>query len=205
MMEMMPQPMVLPRSNPVPERRCIMSHQSGDPITMVRFVANPDGVITPDVAAKLPGRGAWVTADRAMLGKAASSGKLARALGGKLPAGDLAEQVDRLLVKRCQEGLAMGRRGGITLGGGGKIKAEGQVFGLLIASDASAREARALRGDVMHDWVISTMTSDEIGAPFGRPMAFVAIVNGQWRQAQHLAGELKRLDGLRSSAAERPK
>jgi len=45
------------------------------------------------------------------------------------------------------------------------------------------------------------MTSDEIGAPFGRPMAFVAIVNGQWRQARHLAVELKRLERLRSSAA----
>jgi len=185
----------------VPERRCIISHDSGETTAMVRFVANPDGVITPDVAAKLPGRGAWVMADRAMLEKAASSGKLARALGGKLPDSALADQVDRLLVKRCQEGLAMGRRGGITLGGGGKIKAEGRVFGLLIASDASPREARALRGDVAHDWVISAMTSDEIGAPFGRPMAFVAIVNGQWRQARHLAVELKRLERLRSSAA----
>ena len=28
---------------------------------LIRFVADPDGNIVPDAAAKLPGRGAWVT------------------------------------------------------------------------------------------------------------------------------------------------
>ena len=31
---------------------------------LIRFVAGPDGQVVPDVAAKLPGRGLWVTATR---------------------------------------------------------------------------------------------------------------------------------------------
>ena len=179
------------------ERRCIISQRTDDNYDMVRFVADPSGVIIPDVAAKLPGRGAWVTADRDMLAQAVSTGRLVRALEGKKIDYDLAEQVESLLLKRCQDSLAMGRRGGITLGGSGKIKAEGDVSGLLIATDASEREARALRGDVSHDWVISTMTSDELGLPFGRPMAFVALLKGHLSQTKQVTQELMRLNRLR--------
>ena len=179
------------------ERRCIISQRTDDNYDMVRFVADPSGVIIPDVAAKLPGRGAWVTADRDMLAQAVSTGRLVRALEGKKIDYDLADQVESLLLKRCQDSLAMGRRGGITLGGSGKIKAEGDVSGLLIATDASEREARALKGDVSHDWVISTMTSDELGLPFGRPMAFVALLNGHLSQTKQVTQELMRLNRLR--------
>jgi len=180
-----------------PERRCIISQRTDDNYDMVRFVADPSGVIIPDVAAKLPGRGAWVTADRDMLAQAVSTGRLMRALEGKKIDDDLAEQVENLLLKRCQDSLAMGRRGGITLGGSGKIKAEGDVSGLLIATDASEREARALKGDVSHDWSISSMTSDELGLPFGRPMAFVALLKGHLSQTKQVTQELMRLNRLR--------
>ena len=120
-----------------------------------------------------------------------------RALEGKKIDDDLAEQVENLLLKRCQDSLAMGRRGGITLGGSGKIKAEGDVSGLLIATDASEREARALKGDVSHDWSISSMTSDELGLPFGRPMAFVALLKGHLSQTKQVTQELMRLNRLR--------
>jgi len=180
-----------------PERRCIISQRTDDNYDMVRFVADPSGVIIPDVAAKLPGRGAWVTADRDMLAQAVSTGRLVRALEGKKIDDDLAKQVESLLLKRCQDSLAMGRRGGITLGGSGKIKAEGDVSGLLIATDASEREARALKGDVSHDWSISSMTSDELGLPFGRPMAFVALLKGHLSQTKQVTQELMRLNRLR--------
>jgi predicted RNA-binding protein YlxR (DUF448 family) len=34
---------------------------------MIRYVVAPDGNVVPDVAQKLPGRGAWVSANRAAL------------------------------------------------------------------------------------------------------------------------------------------
>ena len=50
-----------------PERRCIATGQSQPARGLIRFVVGPDSQIVPDVAGKLPGRGIWVSADRAAL------------------------------------------------------------------------------------------------------------------------------------------
>ncbi len=44
------------------ERTCIVNRRSGSPDGLVRFVVGPEGDVVPDVKARLPGRGAWVTA-----------------------------------------------------------------------------------------------------------------------------------------------
>jgi predicted RNA-binding protein YlxR (DUF448 family) len=49
------------------ERRDIVSGEVMAEQKLVRFVASPDGVVTPDIARKLPGRGIWVAADRASI------------------------------------------------------------------------------------------------------------------------------------------
>ena len=41
-------------------RTCIVSRDELPPSDLIRFVAGPDGVIVPDLARKLPGRGVWV-------------------------------------------------------------------------------------------------------------------------------------------------
>ena len=41
-----------------PERRCIATGESGATERLIRFVLGPDGQVAPDLAAKLPGRGA---------------------------------------------------------------------------------------------------------------------------------------------------
>jgi len=46
------------------ERRCIVTGEVMPDSRLIRFVAAPDGQVVPDVAAKLPGRGLWVTATR---------------------------------------------------------------------------------------------------------------------------------------------
>ncbi len=58
------------------ERRCIVSGEHDSGANLIRFALSPDGVVTPDVAAKLPGRGAWVRADRAILEQAVEKGRL---------------------------------------------------------------------------------------------------------------------------------
>ncbi len=47
------------------QRRDIVSGAVLPESRLVRFVADPDGQVVPDVAAKLPGRGLWVEATRA--------------------------------------------------------------------------------------------------------------------------------------------
>ena len=55
-----------------PERRCIVTGETQPKAGLIRFVADPDGQVVPDLAEKLPGRGFWVVAERAALDKAAA-------------------------------------------------------------------------------------------------------------------------------------
>nr|WP_281503084.1 DUF448 domain-containing protein [Ancylobacter crimeensis] len=55
------------------------------PVTeLIRFVLGPDGQVVPDLTARLPGRGAWLTASRSALGEAIRRKAFARAFKGKL-------------------------------------------------------------------------------------------------------------------------
>ena len=62
-----------------PERKCIATGEVRPKHGLIRFAVGPGGQIAPDLAEKLPGRGIWVSADRAALEKAAAKGLFARA------------------------------------------------------------------------------------------------------------------------------
>ena len=62
------------------ERRCILSGDNAPRDMLVRLAISPDGLVLPDVAAKAPGRGAWIGVSRAALETALTEGHLRRAL-----------------------------------------------------------------------------------------------------------------------------
>ncbi|HET6224250.1 MAG TPA: DUF448 domain-containing protein, partial [Dongiaceae bacterium] len=53
-----------------PLRRCLVTREVLPKTDLVRFVVGPDGVLVPDVAGRLPGRGLWVKAQRDVLAAA---------------------------------------------------------------------------------------------------------------------------------------
>src|ERR1700674_856689 len=61
------------------ERRDIVSGEILPESRLLRFVADPDGHVVPDVAAKLPGRGLWVEASKDAVNKAVEKKLFARA------------------------------------------------------------------------------------------------------------------------------
>ena len=63
----------------VRERRCIVSGEVLPDRALIRFVVSPDGQVTPDVAAKLPGRGIWVGATQEALATAIRKNLFAKA------------------------------------------------------------------------------------------------------------------------------
>ncbi len=82
-----------------PERRCVVTGEVQPKAGLVRFVLSPEGIIFPDLANKLPGRGIWVTASRDLIAKAAAKGLFSR--GAKAPArapDDLVAQVEVNIV-----------------------------------------------------------------------------------------------------------
>lgn len=132
------------------ERRDIVSGQVADEAGLIRFVAGPDGVVTPDLARKLPGRGLWVAADRVSVETAAKKGLFARAAKAKVSASaDLADQVEILLKRRLLSGLGLARKSGDLTSGFEKVAAAldaGKAAWLIEASDGAADGRRKLWG-----------------------------------------------------------
>lgn len=123
------------------QRRDLVSGEVMDEARLIRFVAGPDGVVTPDVARKLPGRGLWVAADRAAVDTAARKGGFSRSARAKLNAPtDLADQVERLLAARILSAIGLARRAGDLTFGFEKVSAAliaGKVAWLIEAGDGA--------------------------------------------------------------------
>ena len=95
------------------ERRDIVSGEIMPEHRLFRFVADPDGEVVPDVAAKLPGRGLWVEASQAAIAKAVEKKLFARAAKAQVTAtADLGERAEKALVARMLGDLGIARRSG---------------------------------------------------------------------------------------------
>ncbi|WP_207102709.1 RNA-binding protein [Paracoccus shandongensis] len=154
-----------------PERRCIVTGEVQPKAGLIRFVAGPDGQVVPDLAEKLPGRGLWVSADRAAIDKAAAKGLFSRAAKApvKAPEG-LADMVEAGVAKRLVELVSLARKSGRAVAGFEKVKgwlAEGRAKVLLQASDGSDRGKGKLWTPTGGRW-FGCLTASELGLSFGR-------------------------------------
>lgn len=149
-----------------------MTRVSGPRGGLVRFVVGPDDEIVPDVDERLPGRGVWVTADRAMLERAVEKrlfGRGARQAVRVDPG--IADRVEALLARRCIELLALARRAGSAVAGLAKVRQAletGRPGVLLEAADGAEdgrARLRALAGDRP---VVAILTAAELAGAFGR-------------------------------------
>jgi predicted RNA-binding protein YlxR (DUF448 family) len=135
-------------------RTCIATRSKGAPEAMVRFVVGPDGAVVPDLAGRLPGRGAWISLQRAAVETAVKRRAFARAFRREVavdPA--LADHLDRLLEKAALEGLSLANKGGAVVCGFTKVAdaiAAGPIAALIhaceAADDGTDKLDRALRG-----------------------------------------------------------
>ena len=128
-----------------PERRCILTGAHGPRVSLIRLAVGPDEQIAADLGAKLPGRGAWITADRSILEAALAKGKLKGALARafksnnlKLP-DNLADQIAAGLERRALDRLGLENKAGNLIWGHervGEALLKGKVRLLMHASDA---------------------------------------------------------------------
>lgn len=190
----------------VRERRCIVSQESLPEARLIRFALAPDGVVTPDVAAKLPGRGAWVRADRASVEAAARKGAFKRAFKAEARAAPgLADQVEALLHRRCLELLGLARRAGAVAIGATQVEAairSGAAKLLVEASDGAADGREKLLSLHIGLWggppaAVACFSSEELGVALGRERVIHACLL-QERLATGWAGEIARLAGFRA-------
>lgn len=181
------------------ERTCIATGAASPPEGLLRFALDPAGVVTPDLAARLPGRGAWVTALRSAVVTAAQS-KFSRAFRreARLGAGDdaaaFAARVGEQLKSRALASLGLARRAGVAACGFEKVAEAlraGDVGLVVVAADAGddgrSKIAR-LRGDVPS---VDAFLSAEMSGALGREgLVYVAI--GRGREADRAREDAER-------------
>lgn len=130
------------------ERTCIATRTVKPVAEMIRFVAAPDGSVVPDLERKLPGRGVWTGASRALVEQAVRERAFERAFRGKAKVQPgLSNLVDRLLEKAALEGLSLANKAGVLITGAAKVEAaltNGEVALLIHASDAQPDGVRKL-------------------------------------------------------------
>jgi predicted RNA-binding protein YlxR (DUF448 family) len=159
------------KDNDAPERRCIVTGERHPRGGLLRFVIGPEGQVVPDLAAKLPGRGIWLSADTAVIEKAATRGLFARAARAPVtvPPG-LAAMVHDMLTRRVIDLISLSRKGGQAVGGYEKVRdwlLRGDATVLIQASDGSERGKTKLKApeDGVH---ITCLSAQELGLAFGR-------------------------------------
>ncbi|WBU60095.1 RNA-binding protein [Paracoccus albus] len=187
------------------ERRCLVTGEVQPKAGLIRFVLGPDGIVVPDLAEKLPGRGFWLTADQGVIGKAVSKGAFSR--GAKAPAKPpegLLELIETGLAKRVVELISLARKSGDAVAGFEKVKdwlAAGRVKVLLQASDGSERGKGKLWTPEGARW-FGGLTASELGLAFGRDHVIHSALS-KGGLADKVIRDAGRLNGLRGQSAIR--
>ncbi len=181
-------------------RRCVVTHAVEDRSALVRFVAHGTTVI-PDLAERLPGRGAWIGARRTRIEEAVRRNLFARAFRCRVePPADLAAQVEELVVRRVVDAVGLARRAGAAVHGRDRALEAvhtGQAGLLVVADDAGSQAPRMLQAAAAHGIATGTGPGKTaLGAPFGvASAAYLAI--GAGPLCDRIVRDLQRLAGLR--------
>lgn len=178
-----------------PERHCIVSRKVLPREQLVRFVLSPDGVVVPDLKARLPGRGAWVDATMAMVNEAVRRNLFARAFKRSVEVPDgLSDQVAEQLKTSALGALGLAQRAGLVLSGFTKVEAalRGSDAGFLLqAADGAPDGLRKLAGLARTTPICRIFTSEELSLALGRGNVIHAAVRSG-PQLQALLGRCRR-------------
>jgi predicted RNA-binding protein YlxR (DUF448 family) len=185
------------------ERRCIVTREALPESRLVRFGVDPEGQLVPDVAATLPGRGMWVTAERSILERAVARGHFSKAAGAPVAvAANIPALVERLLVARLAGEIGLARRAGQLVVGfdvvARALAGSGRVAVLIEASDGAPDGRRKLLALAkgMAPAVIDCLTGAELSLALGREnVVHAALKSGRF--SERLLADASRLNGLR--------
>ena len=171
---------------------------------MLRFVVGPDGAIVPDIEARLPGRGLWLTPRRDIVDRAVAKRLFARAARRPVVVSpELADRIEALLARRCLDALGLARRAGLAVAGFDRVSdalRHGKAALLLSARDGAAAGTQKLAALGRDLPTAGVLTAAELGAAFGRDRIVHAAIAGG-RLCDGLRLDLARLAGLRAAAS----
>lgn len=193
------------KDNEAAERRCLVTGEVQPKEGLIRFVLGPDAMAVPDLAEKLPGRGFWLTSDRAVIEKAIAKNIFSR--GAKAPANvpeGLVSLIESGMARRVVDMVSLARKSGRAVAGYEKVKswlAAGKVKVLLQASDGSDRGKGKLWTPEGARW-FGCLTATELGLAFGRDHVIHSALS-RGGLADTVIRDAGRLNSLRGQSAIR--
>jgi len=190
------------------ERKDIASGDIMPPAQMIRLAFSPQGDVVADIYGKLPGRGAWIAANRDAVATALKSKAFARAAKRKVTVpDDFSDLIEAGLKTRISGLLGMARRAGALESGFDNVFGAGRIGQLAFrfeASDGSEDGRGKIRAsakgaakelDQAAPPVVGVFSAAELGAVLGREhMVHIGVRTGKLAKALHL--ELSRLAGF---------
>jgi uncharacterized protein len=160
---------------------CIVTREEADEDALVRFARAPDGTVVPDLQAKLPGRGVWVTCSRSTLNDAIKRQAFARGFEEdcKVP-DELPDMVGNLLRKQAVNQVSLARKAGIAVQGFTKVEEAVRKGGIRVllhtqgAGEDGVSKLDRLAGN--KTVIANSFRSDEMDLAFGRPNVIHAAI-----------------------------
>lgn len=182
-------------------RKCLVTQASAPKSELIRFVTGPSGEVVPDIMAKLPGRGYYVTADRTVLEQAVAKKAFSRGAKMQVTVQDgMVDLIERQVAQRVVDFIAMARKSGRAVAGFEKVKSwlsDGRAKVLLQASDGSERGKGKLWTPEGGRW-FGCLTAQELGLAFGRGHVIHGALSAGGLSKRVIV-EASRLRGLRTN------
>ncbi|MBV7255950.1 DUF448 domain-containing protein [Pacificimonas sp. WHA3] len=170
-----------------PVRTCILSRDAAPRTALIRLALGPDGDVMPDLAAKAPGRGAWLGVDAPTLriaqGKGQLKGALVRAFKGDVRSvpDDLAASIMTQMQQRTMDTLGLAMKAGHLIFGFERVRSaakSGTALLLLHAADA-AQDGRGKLDRAQHAALQSAgRKAKSLTLPLDRAALSVALGQG---------------------------
>lgn len=162
------------------DRRCIGTGDALSPEAVaIRFVQGPGGDIVPDLTEKLPGRGAWVTADREIFLSVLKRKLFQKAFRGEARRPDhvsddvhFADAIDEALLSRALERLGLARKAGQLVTGADTVRrSAATLLGYVYPSDAADDGVRKVKGRLeaagLSDHIKLSADAERLGRALG--------------------------------------
>jgi predicted RNA-binding protein YlxR (DUF448 family) len=193
-------------------RLCAATREAVDVEGLIRFVADPQGEIVPDLSRRLPGRGVWIKAEKAVVAQAVKTNVFARSLKRAVrPDPALPDRVERLIEKRAVEALAIANKAGLVTTGFEQVDSLVQGGGALMlvqSADAAvggrerlARKFAAVsRSHGRKTALVTSLSTEQLSLAMGRSNVVHAALT-QGGAAARFLDEAERLQRYRSGSA----
>ncbi len=171
-----------------PKRSCLGCRKVKDKSDLMRFVLSPDGMPTPDLLSKLPGRGAYICPDKSCLRDALSRRQFDRAFKKDVKiasADDLISTIVLTMENRIAAYVALANKAGQIISGSDMVmkilKKDSKERIILFSTDVSGdiRQKVVNLAEKNGTEYFSLFDKERVGALIGKSLRSVVAVEGQ--------------------------